>query len=145
MIKVKWLGVNDRPDDLPLTRGYEDDAGLDLRASEEVVIPSGQFRDVPSGIAVQLPEETWAMIFGRSSSIRRRGVSVYPGIIDPGWRGELFAGCLNLGSQVAIIRPGERIAQLLLFTNETRHHEVVWCDELVPTARGLAGFGSTGR
>ena len=145
MIKVKWLGLNGRPNVPPLSRGYQDDAGIDLHACQGIRIPSMQFKDVPIGVAVQMPEEAWGMIVGRSSALRHRGIFVVQGIIDPGYRGELFAGCFNLSPRVVDIGPGDRVAQLILFANETRHHEVVWADELAPAERGLAGFGSTGR
>ncbi len=105
----------------------------------------GTFADVPLGCAVELPEHTWAMLTGRSSTLRRRQLLVSQGIIDPGYRGPLFAGIQNLGKHCQTVQVGERLAQLILFNNATRAyvpHAVG--RELTPSERGTAGFGSSG-
>jgi deoxyuridine 5'-triphosphate nucleotidohydrolase len=144
-IKVKWVGPGDRPDRPPLTRGYHDDAGLDLYCSRPTIIPSMQFRDVPAGVAVELPDHCWAEIASRSSAIRKLSLFVIPGTIDTGFRGELFAACFNFGPSAVQVAAGDRVAQLILHVNETQWHDVEWADELAASERGLAGFGSTGR
>lgn len=125
-------------------RHYDDDAGLDLVVSEPRFIAPGQFVDVPCGIAVELPPWAWGFLVGRSSTIREKGLQVQPGIIDTGYRGELFTGVYNPGSEVVEVKAGERLAQLILIANETRLHRPVW-GQLSPHARGEQGFGSTGR
>lgn len=127
------------------TRAYPDDAGLDLYTSERIVIPSGQFRDVPTGVSVQLPDWAWAEVRGRSSTMRKRNLLVYPGVIDAGWRGELFAGVWNLGPESVVVDVGERLAQLILYMNSTLHFRPVQVGALTPHARGINGFGSSGR
>jgi len=128
------------------TKTHADDAGYDLYVSERVTIPAGQFRDVPCGIAIQLPDRCWGMIVGRSSTIRKRGLLVQPGVIDTGWRGELFAAVQHLGGgPPTVIEAGDRIAQLLIFDNTSMRlgppQEV---NELEAHARGINGFGSSG-
>lgn len=150
-------------DDLPFvglpelgpTRAYADDAGLDLYVSERTTLIWGEFKDVPLGINVALPEWSWGFLVGRSSTFRKRGVEVMPGIIDTGWRGELFAACIwrpdqlrdediiqNPGSYT--LEAGERIAQLIIIPNGTRDVTPVRVDVLPPHARGENGFGSSG-
>lgn len=125
-------------------RSYPDDAGLDLFTSERTVIPSGQFRDVPTGVSIELPGWTWAEVRGRSSTLRKRQLLVYPGVIDTGWRGELFAGVWNLGPEAAVVEVGERVAQLVIYENMTLRLEPMESLLLVPHARGTNGFGSSG-
>lgn len=126
-------------------RHYTDDAGLDLYVSEDREIRAGEFVDVPTGIAVEIPPVAWGMIKSRSSTLRSKGLLVHDGVIDPGWRGELFAGVWNLnpGGKVRV-KEGERIAQLILHTNVTTMYEPVEVFELGESPRGTNGFGSTG-
>lgn len=126
------------------TRAYPDDAGLDLAVSAETLIPSGQFRDVPCSVAVQMESHHWGLVIGRSSTLRKRGLMVNPGIIDPGYRGELYAGCFNLGREPVALKVGERVAQLILMRNETQAVLPVWVEALAASDRGTAGFGSSG-
>lgn len=123
-------------------KGYDDDAGLDLVVSEDTVIESGEFVDIPCGVSVQLPDWAWGLITGRSSTLRKRGLLVSQGVIDAGYRGPLFAGVWNLTSADEFVRKGERIAQLIVHRRESV--ELVRVAELAPSLRGTSGFGSTG-
>lgn len=134
----------DGPQFVPM-RAHHDDAGLDMYVSERVVIKPGEFVDVPSGIAVELPVGTWGLIQGRSSTLRKRGILVNPGVIDVGYRGPLFSGCWNLGRETQILEVGERVAQLIIIANVTEMVKVVEADELSEHERGSNGFGSSGR
>lgn len=126
-------------------RGYHDDAGLDLPVLGGVWVPPGVTADVPCGLAIQLPQGTFGLIVGRSSTRRNRGLLVHPGIIDVGWRGDLFALVENLTDEVVQIGEGERLAQLIILPNLTSMYAPEWVDELDPHDRGTNGFGSTGR
>lgn len=125
-------------------RGYDDDAGLDLVVSASTVVEPGAFIDIPCGVSVQLPEWAFGQIVGRSSTLRKRGLMVNPGVIDAGYRGPLFAGVWNMTDEPVKVLKGERIAQLLVMYNGTRAVEVKRVDELESGTRGNAGFGSTG-
>lgn len=83
------------------------------------------------------------MITGRSSALRNLGLHVMQGIIDNGYRGELFTTLFNLGDGEVILSPGDRVSQLILFPMITP--PVEHSDALSPSDRGVAGFGSTGR
>lgn len=89
-----------------------------------------------------MPSGIFGRITGRSSSIRR-GLLVHEGIIDPGFRGELFAAVTNLNDEPVRLTHHERIAQLVFapairpLLSETL--------ELPPADRGEKGFGSSGR
>lgn len=126
------------------SRAHYDDAGLDLYVSEERTVEVGEFVDIPCGVAVELPGDTWGYLTGRSSTLRRRGLLVNPGVIDAGYRGPLFAGVFNLGQQEQVIEVGDRIAQLIVIGNRTVEVQPVVVDELREHPRGEKGFGSSG-
>lgn len=123
---------------------YPGDAGIDLVASETVTIGPGQIVDVPSSVAVQLPSWSWGLVIGRSSALRTKGVHVHLGVIDEGYRGELSAACQNLRDHPVTVERGQRVAQLVVMYNGTRHVRPLPVDKLDPSDRGTKGFGSSG-
>lgn len=126
------------------SRGYSGDAGFDLYVQEDTLVEPGEFADIPCGCAVQLPDHLWAMITGRSSTLRTHKLLVATGIIDTGYRGPLFAGVQNLGPDVFEAKQGMRLAQLIPFHNEAETLRLVESATLDPSERGHAGFGSSG-
>lgn len=160
---VEWLAqqidspypLGKKPEPLPVRRldehavlphrQYQDDAGLDLVVSSGVRVPPGQSVDVRTSVAMQLPPWAWGLIIGRSSTRRSKGLLVHPGVIDSGWRGELFINVENQTPDYVEIGRGERIAQIILIRNETMKFEPMWAETLGPHPRGTNGFGSTGR
>ena len=118
---------------------------MDLFAAvaEEVAIPPGVRRLIPTGIVVALPEGYEAEVRPRSGLALKHGVTLVnaPGTIDADYRGEVGVILINHGSTPFIVRRGERIAQMVVH----RVCRVVWaaCDELPPTGRGCGGFGHT--
>lgn len=126
------------------TKGYDGDAGFDLYVSERTVIPYAGISDIPCGISIQLPPGVWGMLVGRSSTVRRKRLLVVQGIIDNGYRGEIFAATQNLGNDVAVVERGERIAQLLLFDLVSSWVSLERVAELDESERGDRAFGSTG-
>jgi dUTP pyrophosphatase len=129
-----------------LVRSYPDDAGLDIVVAEDCVIQPGEYADIPSLVTgIELPEGTWGMITGRSSTLRNRGLLVSTAVIDVGWRGPLFCGVQNIGNGPEYVEDGARIAQLILIHNATESYEPRLVETLSPHDRGTNGFGSTGR
>ena len=127
-------------------RAHEDDAAFDLHSAEELVIQPGERADVGTGLAVAIPPAHAGLVLPRSGLAARHGISLVnaPGLIDPGYRGELRVLLINTDRHEPFeIAPGDRIAQLMVVaTGVVRLHEA---DELDETVRGLGGFGSTGR
>lgn len=131
--------------DLTPQRKYKDDAGWDLVTSKKTVLDPGETADVPCGIAVQLPSWAYGRITGRSSTMRERSLLVGEGIIDTGYRGELFVQATNMGGYTTAVEVGERIGQLILHANDSAAVRPVRVRDLVASERGINGFGSTGR
>lgn len=133
--------------DLPLPAyARPGDAGLDLFAREDKVLPPGTRCLMPTGLAVAIPDGWVGLVHPRSGLAVRQGLSIVnsPGTIDAGYRGELMVPLINLDPSVTIrLARGERIAQLLL--QRVGHAQLVEVDELPDGVRGGDGFGSTGR
>ena len=127
-------------------RAHDEDAGLDLCAAEAAHIgPGGRWR-VRTGLAVELPEGHAGLVVPRSGLALKHGISLVnaPGLIDPGYRGEIGVLLLNTDpAEVFRIEPGDRIAQLLVVPFSAVEVESV--DRLGDSERGEGGFGSTGR
>lgn len=122
------------------------DAGLDLRARTDALVPARGGRTlVPTGIAVAIPDGWVGLMVPRSGLALRHGVALAntPGVIDSGYRGELQAVVINLDPVDDYqIRRGDRIAQLLVQRVELVSWNVV--DALTGEDRG-GGFGHSGR
>lgn len=134
--------------DLPLpSYAHPGDAGADLYAREAVVLaPGGGRALVPTGIALAIPEGWAGFVQPRSGLALRHGVTVLnaPGLIDSGYRDELRVLLVNLDPTHPFeIQRGDRIAQLVIKQVAEATFEPV--EELPESARGLGGFGSTGR
>lgn len=124
--------------------GPEEDAGMDLRAATDVVLPPGEARLVPTGLAIEVPPGFEAQVRPRSGLALKHCIVMpnAPGTIDPGYRGEVQVILMNLGREPYLVRQGDRVAQLVVARFETIEWEE---SELGDSARGEAGFGSTGR
>jgi dUTP pyrophosphatase len=126
-------------------RAHPGDAGADLFAVEEVVIPPGERRDVGTGIALAIPTGCAGFVQPRSGLAFKRGIMVVnsPGLIDAGYRGEVRVSLYNSGREPFAVAVGERIAQLVI--QRVEEPEFVQADELPDSRRGQGGFGSSGR
>ena len=122
--------------------GPAEDAGLDLRAVESVVLSPGIAQAVPTGIAIELPPGYEAQVRPRSGMALKHSLTVNFGTIDPGYRGEIRVIMFNLGLADYTIEKGDRIAQLVV----ARYEAIAWEEsDLSSTDRGAGGFGSSGR
>ena len=134
--------------DLPLP-GYahEGDAGADLVARDDVLLPAGGGRAlVPTGIAIAIPAGWAGFVQPRSGLALRHGVTVLnsPGLIDAGYRDELKVVLVNTDpAEDYQVHRGDRIAQLVLRPVATAAFEPV--EELPDSHRSTGGFGSSGR
>jgi len=122
--------------------GPLEDAGMDLRAVEQVVLTPGMAQGVPTGLAIELPSGYEAQVRPRSGMALKHSLTVNFGTIDPGYRGEIRVVIFNLGRADYVIEKGDRIAQLVIASYEA----IDWEEgELGDSTRGAGGFGSSGR
>ena len=124
--------------------------GVDLRAcladAAPIVIPSGERRMIPAGIAIEPVQSGIAgFVYSRSGLGGVQGITVAQGVgvIDPDYRGEIKVPLLNTGPESYTVRRGDRIAQLIFQPYFRPAFQVV--EELGNTDRGQGGFGHTGR
>lgn len=134
-----------------MSRTYDDDAGLDLFTTEEALIERGGYQNIRCGFTVNLPSDVFGWVVARSSSFKNWGVMVLPGIIDPGYRGEMMISTFlpyaaSDTSQGVRIPAGTRLAQLVLLPNlpfsAMEVDEIHHADQ---RGRGTAGWGSSGK
>jgi dUTP pyrophosphatase len=124
----------------------EASAGMDLRAQldEAIVLKPLQRGIVKTGLFIELPIGVEAQVRPRSGMAIKHGITVLnaPGTIDADYRGEIGVILVNLSDTPFTINHGDRIAQLVI----AKHETITWkqTDKLSDSARGTAGFGSTG-
>ena len=127
------------------TRAHDDDAGLDLYAAESARLGPGARVSVGTGLAVQIPEGAGGLVLPRSGLAIKHGITLAnsPGLIDPGYRGEVRVLLLNTDRTVEFqVSPGDRIAQLLLVP--VVDATPLQAEALDESTRGAGGFGSSG-
>jgi len=120
----------------------EGDAGFDLHAAEEVIIPSGERKLIATGIALAIPQGHVGLIWDRSGMAAKNGIKSMGGVVDQTYRGEVKVILHNLSNQSFTIEKGMRIAQMLI--QPVVQKEILEVDELDDTIRGDGAFGSSG-
>ena len=143
-IEVKIINQSDNPLPTYTTQGS---SGMDLRAflaNPETLTPM-QIRAIPTGLFVELPIGYEGQVRPRSGLALKQGLTVLntPGTIDSDYRGEIKVILINLSGQLQEIKPGERIAQLVVQKVDRVQLKLV--DELQKSERGEGGFGHTGK
>lgn len=138
-IQIKLLNKNAK---LP-TRGTEKSIGLDLYATEDFIIGELGRDLISTGIAIQLPPNTYAQIAPRSSLALNHGLQTGAGIIDEDYRGEIKVLLFNLSKNIYYGKKGDKIAQLII--HDIKYYPIQEVQLLNKTERGIKGFGSTGK
>lgn len=139
-IRIKYF--TDKIDKLDYIDGKSD--WIDLRASEEVVMKAGEFKLIPLGVAMQLPEGYEAHLLPRSSTYKNFGIiqTNSCGIVDGSYCGDDDMWRMPaLAMRDTVIHVNDRIAQFRIYKNQP---QIVFdeVDSLGNANRG--GFGSTG-
>jgi len=143
-IKVVRLPGNE---DIPMP-GYatSGSAGMDLVAAlrEPLTLAPGQRAIIPTGLTLSIPSGFEAQIRGRSGIAINKGIGLVnaPGTIDSDYRGEIGIIVINWSDQPQRIERGDRIAQMVIAA--VIRANLVECETLDPTGRGVGGFGHSG-
>jgi dUTP pyrophosphatase len=121
------------------------DAGADLVSAEAVRLEPGERALIATGVRIALPDGYLAFVVPRSGLAAKHGITIVnsPGTVDAGYRGEIKVSLLNTDSSSAYdVAVGDRIAQLIIMP--VTRANFIPVEELPDSARGAAGFGSTG-
>lgn len=134
----------DTPECMPV-RKHTGDAGADLVSMKDFDIHPGEKAKIPTGVKVAIPYRHVGLVFGRSGLATDKGLrpSNCVGVIDSGYRGEIFVPLHNDSKEVQHVARYERIAQLVIVPIALPGFLVV--DKLPESSRGEGGFGSTGQ
>ena len=153
-LKVKLLREGAK---LP-ERAYATDAGADVfycykpdeynhcvGPDSEYWIGPGSSCIIPTGIKVEVPDGYMLEVKNKSGIASKRRLIVGACVIDSGYDGEVFVNLHNLGGDVQVVYPGQKLAQLVLVPIEGCNFVETSGDINIKTERGAGGFGSTGR
>lgn len=140
-IKIKYF--TDKMERLTYIDGKSD--WIDMRAAEDVELKSGDFRLIPLGVAMELPQGYEAHLVPRSSTFKNFGIiqTNHMGVIDETYCGDndqwFFPAYALRDTQ---IREGDRICQFRIM----QHQPAISFEEVESLGRvDRGGLGSTGR
>ena len=144
MVSIKIINRSSNPDPEYATHGS---SGMDLRAhlSSELSLKPLQRELVPTGLFIEMPEGYEAQVRPRSGMAIKSGITCLnsPGTIDSDYRGEIKVILINLSSEVQVIHPGDRIAQMVI--QKVERAQWLSVESIAGTKRNEGGFGSTGK
>lgn len=143
-MRVNFIKTNENA--IAPSRGSAAAAGYDLYANliEEIKILPQTSVTIGTGLAFELPENTFGAIFARSGLASKQGLrpANCVGVVDSDYRGEVKVALYNDSDFVRTITPNERIAQLVVMPFISM--DLIETDSLSTSERGEGGFGSTG-
>jgi dUTP pyrophosphatase len=126
------------------------DAGLDISACEEVVVPARGKAIVDTGLAIQFPNDCYARIAPRSGLAAKHSIDVGAGVIDTSYSGVIKVILFNHSDVDFIVKLGDRIAQVIFekIYTPSKMEEISYEDlckiALTKSNRSSGGFGSSG-
>lgn len=124
------------------TRAHMTDAGLDLYAMDEQIVPAKESATFDTGVHVQLPLSTVGLILSKSGLNVKHGITS-EGVIDEGYTGSIKVKLYNNSGYDYRVKAGDKISQLVVVP--VLYTVPVKVEHLEETERGENGFGSSGR
>ena len=134
-------------------RSNPSDAGLDIffspLNSEEVRVVPGQSVVLETGLKFGVPHGYMLEVKNRSSVASKRSLLVGACVIDSGYQNQVFVNLHNVGNEVQTIKPGDKIAQVVMvpvihFRPCLTDEQELYSFPISISDRGMGGFGSTG-
>lgn len=122
---------------------HSGDAGFDLFIPEEVTIQPGERLSIPLGLALEIPDGHAGLLLDKSGLSHKHGLKSFGGVIDAGYRGEVHAGIMNLGTLPYTLNAGDKIIQMLIMP--VIRVDIQEVEELSQSDRGAGAFGSSGK
>ena len=148
---VEYVPV--RPDAHPPTPGHPSDAGLDvyyspMEPAETMPIRPGEGKVIPTGLRFGVPHGYMIEVKNRSSVAAKRSLIVGACVVDSGYDGEVFINLHNIGKQLQVIQPGDKIAQLVMipvvhFRPAEAANDRLYDEPITISDRGAGALGST--
>lgn len=120
----------------------EGDQGWDLRSMEDYSLVPGERCLISTGLFLELPEGLYGDVRPRSG-LSARGIDVCLGLVDSSYRGEIKVCLVNNSGEDFLVKPGDRIAQMV-FGQEILLDPFKVDEISSDTHRGGKGFGSSG-
>ncbi len=118
---------------------------IDLHAAQDVTMKAGEYKLIPLGVAIAVPEGYEAHVVPRSSTFKHYGLlqTNSMGIIDYSYRGDNDQWFMPAyATRDTHIAKNDRICQFRIMKNQPQL-SFLEVEHLEETNRG--GFGSTGR
>jgi|TARA_Y100000310_G_scaffold139945_1_gene139303 dUTP pyrophosphatase len=135
-------------------RANPSDAGLDVfycpPVEEPVILQPGENKVLPTGLKFGIPHNYMLQVMNRSSMAAKKSLIVGAHCIDSGYDGEVFIDIHNIGREVQVVRPYDKIAQLVLvpvvsFRAQEVGDDILYKESITISARGDGALGSTGK
>lgn len=122
-------------------RAHPTDAGADLFAPRDVMVPAKGSAVVDTGVHVELPPNTVGMIKSKSG-LNVRDSILSEGVVDEGYTGSVVVKLYNHGDRPVMLAKGSKVSQLVVMP--VLYPDIVEVEEVGGGPRGDGGFGSTG-
>lgn len=139
-IKIKYF-----TDDIEKITKIDKGDWIDLRASEDVTLKAGDFKLIPLGIGMILPEGYEAHIVPRSSAFKNFGIiqTNHCGIIDNSYSGDEDMWRMPAYAlRDTEIKKNDRICQFRIME---KMPEITFTEVAKLNDKSRGGFGSTGK
>lgn len=137
---------------LPI-KANSDDAGFDLRSTQDVIIYPGQVKKIPLAVKMKFAGGDCYASIESKSGLGAKGLLIFAGVIDAGYRGQVHAVMSNIklvnddgtpNTTPIIIKKGDKLCQFIPFPFSTKYEILQVAKIEADTTRGAGGFGSSG-